>query len=162
MLQSLSVNGFREALIECTKRYHLRLSAQWRSYVDSLTTHKSSTRYLFFTPAEQLNELKQQFYECSSKLYDQPVPSAAYLISRVIILMESEANYWNKKMQLIDGRHLSGDHSFKLTKCILSNKTKPFTAMYTLMNEYGQVAGWWFTTGTGMNELEESFKKLKQ
>ncbi len=29
------------------------------------------------------------------------------------------------------------------------------------MNEFGQVCAWWFTTETGMKELEESMKKLK-
>lgn len=57
-------------------------------------------------------------------------------------------------MQGINGKHLSGDHSFKLTKCDLSDGSKPFSAMYTLMNEYGEVVGWWFTTGTGMAELK--------
>ena len=64
-------------------------------------------------------------------------------------------------MQMIDGKHLSGDHSFKMTKCIMSNGSKTFTAMYTLMNEYGQVVAFWFTTGTGMKELEECVKQLK-
>lgn len=42
MLQSLSVSGFRASLVECAMNYHLRLSVQWRAYVDSLTTHKPS------------------------------------------------------------------------------------------------------------------------
>ena len=34
--------------------------------------------------------------------------------------------------------------------------------MYTIMNEFGQVVAWWFTTGTAMAELEESVTRLKQ
>jgi len=62
---------------------------------------------------------------------------------------------------MMDGVHLSGDHSFKLTKVVLAGGSKPFTAMYCILNEYGQVVGWWFTTGTGMGELEESIKMIK-
>jgi hypothetical protein len=82
-------------------------------------------------------------------------------MSRVLIRLEEEAAYGNKRMQGMDGKHLSGNHSFKLTKSILSNGTKTFAAMYTLMNEFGQAVAWWFTTGTGMAELEQSMKKLK-
>jgi hypothetical protein len=165
MIQSLSVNGFRESFYEAAKRYHLRQSIQWRSYVDSLGTHLESTPYLnlFNASPQQQIAMQQYFHDYSSKEYGQTIPSISYLISRVMLLMESEADYWNKKMQFVDGKHLSGDHSFKLTKCVLSGrKSKPFTAMYTLMNEFGQVVAWWFTTGTGMNELEAAFQKLKQ
>ena len=68
--------------------------------------------------------------------------------------MELDESYKQKRMQMMDGKHLSGDHSFKLTKCVLSDGSRPFTAMYCLMNEYGQVMAWWFTTGTSMKELE--------
>ena len=62
--------------------------------------------------------------------------------------MEADEAYKEQRMQMIDGEHFSGDHSFKLTKSMLLNGSKIFTAMYTLMNEYGQVVAWWFTTGT--------------
>ena len=63
---------------------------------------------------------------------------------------------------MMDGLHLSGDHSFKLTKCVFAGGSKPFTAMYCILNEFGQVIAWWFTTGTGMRELEDSVKKLRE
>jgi hypothetical protein len=137
------------------------LSAQWRAYIDSLTTERVGTRYLVFVQQEQVNMMQTCFHEFESKEFDQGVPSALYLLSRVIPLLEEEAEYHAKKMQSTDGRHLSGDHSHKLTKCIIADKSKPFAAMYTMMNEYGQVVAWWFTTGTGMAELEESLKRLR-
>lgn len=161
MLQSLSVSGFRRHLLEAAKNYHMRLSIQWRSYVDSLTTLKSRTPYLYFVTPQQIKSKKQYLHEFDSKEYGQTIPSLKLLMSRVLLLLEREAEYWNKRMQGTDGKHLSGDHSFKLAKCVLSNRSKPFTAMYTLMNEFGQVVGWWFTTGTGMNELNECLMKLK-
>jgi hypothetical protein len=117
MIQSLSVNGFRESFYEAAKRYHLRQSVQWRSYVDSLGTHLESTPYLnlFNASPQQRIAMQRYFYDYSSKEYGQTIPSISYLISRVMLLMESEADYWNKKMQFVDGKHLSGDHSFKIT-----------------------------------------------
>lgn len=31
-----------------------------------------------------------------------------------------------------------------------------------MMNEFGQIVAWWFTTGTGMDELKDSIVKLKK
>ena len=108
-----------------------------------------------------MDDMHEDFCDFKSKEYSQPMPSVSYLIARVVRLMESDSVYASKRMQMVDGKHLSGDHSFKLTKCILSNGAKAFTAMYTLMNEFGQVCAWWFTTGSGMKELEDSLKKVK-
>lgn len=104
----------------------------------------------------------QFFAEFQSMMYHQPTPSNQYLISRAILLMESNAEYKMRRMQLVDGKHLSGDHSFKVAKCVIAGGSKAFTAMYIIMNEFGQVVAWWFTTGTGMGELEKSIKQLKQ
>ena len=65
-------------------------------------------------------------------------------------------------MQMMDGLHLSGDQWFKLTKCVVAGGSKPFTSMYCILNEFCQVNSWWFTTGTGMKELENSVKKITE
>ncbi len=38
MSQSLSVSGFRQSMLESAKDHHLFTQAQWRSYVDSLSS----------------------------------------------------------------------------------------------------------------------------
>jgi hypothetical protein len=98
----------------------------------------------------------------NSEAYHQSIPSNAYLIERVIHLMETDADYMRRRMQMVDGEHLSGDHSFKLAKTIYSDGGKPFAAMYSIMNEFGQVVAWWLTDGTQMGELKASIQMLKQ
>jgi len=34
--------------------------------------------------------------------------------------------------------------------------------MCIIMQEFGQVPAWWFTTGTGMKELEGAIKRIKE
>jgi len=65
-------------------------------------------------------------------------------------------------MQMVDGRHLSGDRSFKLTKCVMSGGSKAFCAIYCVLNEYSQVVAWWFTNGTSMAELETAMVKISK
>lgn len=153
----LGVSGFRNALLERMKRYHFQLSIQWRDYVDSLGSHPT----VLLTPAD-ITSRRVDFCKFDSNEYHENVPTCKYLISQVVGSMESNSEYKRKRMQLVDGRHLSGNHSFKLTKKILSGGSKVFTAMYCIMNEYGQVVAWWVTTGTAMKELEPEIKKIKR
>jgi hypothetical protein len=115
---------------------------------------------MFVTAAEVKELQSKDFFEFNSPEYGRKVPSISYLISQVILLMEKVEQYIMKRMQMIDGKHLSGNHSFKIAKQVMSNGTKSFTALYCLMNEFGQVLGWWFTTGTGMRELEAPLSKI--
>ena len=106
--------------------------------------------------AENIKSMKEDFVDFDSAEYDQDIPSTSYLLSRVVTFMESNSEYKRKRMQMMDRRHLSGDHSFKLTNCVLAGGSKPFSAMYCIMNEFGQVIAWWFTTGTGMRLGQET------
>ena len=158
VVQGLSISGYRETLIQQQREHHLMISVQWRAYVD----HIRKNPPLIGRPTrEDMDLMHQDFADFDSELYDQKIPSTSWLIYRVMLMMEADNEYKARRMQLVDGRHLSGDHSFKLTKCITSGGSKPFTAVYCLMNEYGQVVAWWFTTGTSMKELESAISKIK-
>ena len=155
VVQGLSLNGFRHTLLQSQQEYHLMLSIQWRFYVDHI---RRNPRIL---PAGVIDSMHQDFPDFDSDQYNQDVLSVSWLISRVIKLMESDEEYKRKRMQIMDGKHLSGDHSFKLTKCVISGGSKPFTAIYLIMNEFGQVVAWWFTSGTSMIELQSAISNIK-
>jgi len=155
LIQGLSVSGFSNVMEQEAKHRHLMTAAQYRSWVETLSPS------VFQSQEEVCTMRRQAFYEFDSAEYSQTKSHTAYLISRLIPLMERDSEYKELKMQMIDGVHLSGDHSFKILKCCLT-RGKPFTAIYCMLNEYSQVAAWWLTTGTGMNELEEPLRKLRQ
>ena len=155
VVQGLSVNGFRNVLIQQLREYHLMVSIQWRSYVDHIRKNPP-----IMQPGT-IEAMMKDFVEFDSDEYDQTIPSLSWLIQRMTLLMESDETYKKRRMQMVDGKHLSGDHSFKLTKCVTSGGSKPFTAIYCLMNEFGQVVAWWFTSGTSMTELESAIAKIK-
>jgi transposase len=68
-----------------------------------------------------------------------------------------------KVMQGIDGIMFKGDASHKVTKLIYVNTDeKVYHGLYTLMNEFGEVIGWWFIRTGKMEELEDSIRKLKR
>ena len=155
LIQGLSVAGYRNAAVQSAKQYHLILSAQYRSWSQGL----GAGNLLY--PPNEIRELQgRPFYEFDSDMYGQYTPSNSYLIEQLIQLMEKDNKYKERRMQMLDGLHLKGDHSFKITKCCVT-RGKPFTAVYCLLNEFCQVVAWWLTTGTSMGELEEPLRMLK-
>ena len=90
-----------------------------------------------FITRDVVREMRIDFPNFDSNLYHESLPSNTYMIERVINMMEMDGDYNRKRMQMLDGEHLLGDHSFKLAKFILSGKSKPFTARYCIMNDFG-------------------------
>ena len=159
LVQGLSLNGFRKSLIQQMKLYHHWTGVQWRAYIDMVLQNPAGN--LMFRVPEIIATMRD-WVDFDAVEYNQVIPSLSYLVARLVVYMESNEEYKRRRMQLIDGLHLSGDHSFKFTKCVGANRAKPFTAIYCILNELHQVGAFWFTTGTGMKELEASVKKIKQ
>ena len=136
LVQGLSLNGCRKSLIQYMKQYHHWSAVQWRSYIDMLR-HNPAGRLMF--RAADIKAIMSDFVDFNSAEYDQTIPSLNYLVAQLIVFMESNEEYKRQRMQLIDGLHLSGDHSFKFTKCVHASASKPFSATYCVLNELHQV-----------------------
>lgn len=68
-----------------------------------------------------------------------------------------------KVMQGTDGVMFKGDASHKVTKLVYVNvDEKVYHGLYTLMNEFGEVTGWWFIRTGKMDEIEESIRRIKK
>ena len=66
-------------------------------------------------------------------------------------------------MQGIDGIMFKGDASHKVTKLVYVNTDeKVYHGLYTLINEFGEIIGWWFIRTGKMEELEDSIRKMKK
>ena len=97
---------------------------------------------------------------CKSIAY---VPSWRVIKELVCKYLSSLDKFETKVMQGIDGIMFKGDASHKVTKLVYVNvDEKVYHGLYTLMNEFGEVIGWWFIRTGRMNELEDCILKLKQ
>jgi hypothetical protein len=63
-------------------------------------------------------------------------------------------------MQMRDGRVIKIDHAYKITKCILIDGQRGFEAIFSVMNEFGQIVAWWLTHGSDLTEVEEHMKQF--
>ena len=156
LMNGIGVSGYHATLVENYKKEHFRSFQKWRAYVD----HVRTNRPVMATLKSVTELINTSFPEFDSFQFGGRKPTSAYLLSRVILLIESSIPYYEKRIQMIDGKSLSGDHSFKVAKLIALGGARIYTAMYTMMNEYGQVPGFWFTYGTSMTELDTNMQKL--
>jgi hypothetical protein len=91
------------------------------------------------------------------------VPSWKAIKELVCKYLNSLDRFENKVMQGIDGIMFKGDASHKVTKLVYVNvDEKVYHGLYTLMNEYGEVIGWWFIRTGRMDELEECILNLRK
>lgn len=91
------------------------------------------------------------------------VPSWRVIKDLVCKYLGSLDRFETKVMQGIDGTMFKGDASHKVTKLVYVNvDEKVYHGLYTLMNEYGEVIGWWFIRTGRMDELEDCILKMRQ
>ena len=152
MSNGLSSNGYANSLQESYVQRHALHSKMWIDHI-----HRSFKRPMIRGGQKQPLELYFDFDEPNSEIR---VPSASWLVTAIGEEMENRSECHQRAMQRISGRYLSGDHSHKVAKVILMQGTRAFEGMYTVMNEYSQILGFWFVNGTSLSEIEPCLQGL--
>lgn len=133
-------SGFHKTVTENYTRCHAKKAMMWRGHVQNMSVRQAP------------------FYDLNDPRAETELPSLAYLLEVTVLAMETRHPYYIRKMQMILGRFLSGDHSHKVAKVVLIQGNRVFHGVYTLMNEFGQILGFWFTSGTNLEEVEEALR----
>jgi hypothetical protein len=97
----------------------------------------------------------------NSSIWGQ-VPGEEFMKRLYIKCQEQESEYKTRSMMEIKGDILSGDHTFKVAKIVVSKGERLFKAQYTLMNENSLVIGYWFTTSKSLAEIQSNLKKVAE
>ena len=105
-------------------------------------------------------ESRTPFVEFLSKEYDGRVPSPAFLLHYITEDIELRIPYYTRKHEMVDGESIAGDHYLKIAKVVLLAGDRAYGAFYSLMNPHGQVMGFWFTTGTSLEEVQPYIQRM--
>ncbi|GAQ93169.1 hypothetical protein KFL_013380010, partial [Klebsormidium nitens] len=83
------------------------------------------------------------------------VPSRSYL-TRMLLAYLTERLAWTKeRLAMVDEVYLRGDHTFRsASKVKTAEGGKAYEAVYTVMNEFSQVAAQWMVGDTSFREIE--------
>lgn len=89
------------------------------------------------------------------------VPCTPFLVrayeKRSSELYECRARF----MSSLTGEVLKADHTYKIAKLPSINSTTPFKGMYSVLNEVGQVLGYWMTTSDSLTEIDSDLSALR-
>ena len=83
------------------------------------------------------------------------------LTSLCIKDIEECVPYYKCKLEMVLGKALSADHSHKIANVILIEGKQGFQGLYTLMNEFGKILGFWLVNGTNLREVEEQLQGIE-
>lgn len=100
--------------------------------------------------------------------YRGQVPSQ-YILKRTFIQKQAKsATLKTRSVMGLTGKILCGDHTFQVAKVPFAGHQRMFEAMYSIMNEHGQVIGYWMTSTKSLTEIKvelqtvcERYVKLK-
>jgi ribonuclease D len=145
-------NGFTKSLRERYKQSHAAKAKMWRSHV--------ALEY----SAEGMANVKKRtpHFDFDDPRNDIELPSLSYLLAVAIADIESRIPFYTRKLQMQGGQHLSADHSHKYAKVVLTKGVRAYDGIYTVMNEFGKILGFYFVNGTSMREIEKALRGINQ
>ena len=128
-----------------------------------LEEHQRRHRAHFYCCASSLDpSVRENYYfpEYDDTDYGGFLPSEAWMADAYIDQIERLIPFFNRCMEKLDGKILCGDHSHKIAKLVHVGGERAFEGLYSLMNEYGQIIGWWFVHSTNLSEVREKLKSV--
>ena len=150
-------SGFHRALIEQYKQAHANKSKMWRDFVNRRYHDQKIAADLSL-----VQKARALYFDFDDPGYDTRTPSFSFLLNLCIEEIESRVPYYCRKMQMVGGQNLSADHSHKVAKVVLIEGERGFMGIYTVMNEFGKVLGFWFVNGTQLLEVESCLRGIEK
>jgi hypothetical protein len=102
----------------------------------------------------------EPFGEYDGDLYRGQTPSV-YILKRAFVgVMNKSSDIKTRSIMSLKGNILCGDHTFKVAKVPFSGHQRMFEAMWSMLNEHGQVVGYWMVSTKSLWELETELRTV--
>lgn len=88
------------------------------------------------------------------------IPTTDFLMKWQIANLKASYETKTAWIRSLRGDILSGDHTFKVAKVPCSNYERVFEAMFSVMNEKGQIIGYWMTCSKSLREIRPELEKV--
>ncbi|KAI8136866.1 hypothetical protein BJV82DRAFT_675472 [Fennellomyces sp. T-0311] len=147
-------------VIDVSKLRHATLELQ---YLDAVK-HRQSTQPTIATAFRSSSQATKypEFSEFNDKnKYPGYIPSKKYLRGIYTAIIATVRPYIQRLVKLTGGEVLKGDHSFKILKNMGAMNDQPtFSAMYTVVNEYGEIRLLQLTPTKALSHLGPQFDAM--
>lgn len=94
--------------------------------------------------------------------YNGKSPEAAYLIGLALVVAARLNNHNTTRMMMVTGDTLRGDMTFKLAKKCFADGYRPYESVFTVMNEYNEVAGTWACRTKSLDQVADALRALSR
>jgi hypothetical protein len=106
------------------------------------------------------NQKILNFAEWGSNISFGKVPNVETLIRVFKIEAAKQETHLISRMMGVRGRILKCDHTFKMAKIIKVNRDKPFAALFSVMNEFNEIVGFWLASTKKISELRSALEQI--
>lgn len=89
------------------------------------------------------------------------VPSVNFLMNLNKLHLKESTDLKTRYIASLTGSVLCGDHTFKVAKVPHANFERVFEAMFAILNEFGQVIGYWMVCSKSLTEIEPELMKVR-
>jgi hypothetical protein len=110
---------------------------------------------------DQIAEFSEFQSSTSTVSYPGSVPSALSLRNCYVFVMSREKEMKTSYINSLTGNILCADHTFKVAKVPFLDHSRIFKALFSVMNEFGQVIAFWMTQGTSLAEVTSALLSIK-
>lgn len=94
--------------------------------------------------------------------WSRNVPSKPALVNLYEFYSQQSADLQTRSFVKITGDVFSADHTFKIAKSPTMDSSQLFDGFYSVMNELGQILGYWMTCTQSMKEIAPYLEKVFQ
>ncbi len=136
--------------------------ADWAERVDTYNRMAVSVRKENKISHAFQNMLIADYPPWDSPLFGGGVPSEETLIKIFKTEMGDREPIMSSWMMQYTGRIIKCDHTHKSAKIVKVNGEKPCEALFSVMNEFNEIMGFYITGGKSMSELEEALKAMRK
>jgi hypothetical protein len=160
VVKNQSFSDLRRMISELSHRRYWR---QVQSYAEFQVSQRKKDETLrnLGLPADPDRKI-EPFGAYDDKMgYRGQIPTVYALKLAFVRKMNESHEFKTRSLMSLTGTILCGDHTFKVAKVPFSGHQRMFEAMYSMMNEHGQVVAYWMTSSKSLWEIETELRTVR-
>ena len=156
-------SSFQQLATMLSEMYKLRFSRLYDTYMSyELASRGRTSMELSVRHQQRRTWPPKTFSRFGGLGFGGRTPSAPYLLAVALAYHRHRRPTLLRRLMDVTGRILKGDMSFKLAKKIRCARTGQYTCVFSLMNEFGEILGYWFCRSKSLSGIRVELEKVKE
>ena len=155
-------SSFQQLATTLGQMYRVRFSRLYDTYLSyELASRGRTSVELSLQNRRQRQWPPQHFSSFGGAGFSGRAPTAAYILAIALAYHRHRRPVLLRRLMQVTGRILKGDMSFKLAKKIRCARTGQYTCVFSLMNEFGEILGYWFCRSKSLAGVRSELQNVQ-